>query len=263
LALLIISSHSSWGQEPEKKQEPSTAPSVTTDVKVQEKQESFNLTKYRPIYFLWGEPSSKLQVSFKYQLVKVWPIYFAYTQRMFWDLTKDSKPLRDINYNPEIFGRIEVSKDVLESIDIGPYEHLSNGRSGAESRSLNRAFVQFNVINLLKDNVLRFSVRLSHMYGLDETNGDLADYVSPLDFQATFTQFAPWILDRGEFYFRIFAGGHLNENWSKGAQEVGVSFRLGQLDITPSIFIQYYNGYVQSLMDYNKSESQFRIGLLL
>ena len=73
----------------------------------------------------------------------------------------------------------------------------------------------------------------------------------------------PWVLNRGELYFRIFPGGSYAERWDRGAQEVGLSFRLGHFGLRPSLYFQYYNGYAESLLTYNRSESHFRAGIIV
>ncbi len=81
-----------------------------------------NLSVYKPIYFLFG-PSpldAKFQLSFKYRLfsgsaglAKRWPVlkglYFAYTQKSFWDLHSPSKPFTDSSFSPELFYRTHLT----------------------------------------------------------------------------------------------------------------------------------------------------------
>src|SRR5690606_21131386 len=50
------------------------------------KEEETLLQRNQPFYFAYGRPTSKLQLSFKVPLIKKQPIFFAYTQQMFWNL---------------------------------------------------------------------------------------------------------------------------------------------------------------------------------
>jgi len=227
------------------------------------KHERLSFTKYHPVYFAYGNPTTKLQFSFKYQTFVWMPLYFGYTQVMFWKLSQESLPFKDLNYAPEIFYRFEVKNRILESVDFSPVAHLSNGRDGGASRTLNRAYVRTNLKTPLSEGEVKISATFYGYYNLGEENADLYDYVGPLDLKFTVTQFVPWILDRGELYVRVFPGGSYAERWDRGGQELGLSFRIGGLGLNPSIYFQYYNGYAESLLDYNHLESSFRGGIIL
>lgn len=236
---------------------------ASTFQKSEESVDRLSITKYNPIYFAYGEPATKVQFSFKYQLVDKVPLYFAYTQLMFWNLGLDSKPFKDVNYSPEVFYHFDVSKGVLSSVDFSPYAHLSNGRDGSASRTINRMYIRFNFEAPLSEGVIKLAATLMGSYGNNEDNGDIYKYVSPLDLRFAISQFIPWVFDRGELYVRVFPGGSYAEHWDLGAQEVGLSFRLGGVGLKPSIYFQYYNGYAESFLGYNHSSSQFRAGIML
>ncbi|MEZ4816285.1 MAG: hypothetical protein R3A80_13955, partial [Bdellovibrionota bacterium] len=70
------------------------ARSVPEPEKVEAK-DRFNLSYYEPMYFLFGNPTSKVNFSFKYQGIRRIPFYFGYVQNIFWLLKEDSKPFRD------------------------------------------------------------------------------------------------------------------------------------------------------------------------
>lgn len=245
-------------QTPESSAEPATLNAKTDKV-----QEELNLTKYEPIYFIYGNPASKLQFSFKYELVNPINLYLGFTQLMFWELGRDSKPFGDINYNPQVFHRVPLEGYGIESVDFSPFEHKSNGRDGSASRSFERAYVQINYLKDYGSKTLRIASRVSYIYNTDKLNRDIPEYVGPLDLRFTITQFLPWILDKGEFYFRLIPGGRWAQNWQKGSQEAGVSFRLGEFHINPSIYIQFFNGYGESLLEYDKHDQQIRAGFML
>lgn len=73
-----------------------------------------NLSAYEPIYAAYGpgtNSEARVQISFRYQLFGSRTregqsaslgdgLYFAYTQRMFWDLGADSSPFRNIDFQP-------------------------------------------------------------------------------------------------------------------------------------------------------------------
>lgn len=232
-------------------------------VETQEARERLNLSGHRPIYLIYGDPSSKFQFSFKFRLAKETPFYFGYTQVMLWDLRQDSQPLRDVNYNPEFFYRLGIGKGFLDSVDIGPYDHKSNGRGSLDSRGYNRVFVQLNWLGIIGNISLKATTRFSYMYVFEPTNVDLMEYQGPLDQQFSVTEFLPGLLDKGEFYLRAFAGGRYGQYWGLGGQEVGVSFRLGNLGFNHSFYVQYYRGYSELLLNYSQFDSNVRFGFRL
>ena len=77
----------------------------------EEKRDKFNLTYYEPLYFLFGNPTSKVNFSFKYQGIRDFPLYLGYVQHIFWLLKDDSKPFRDANFNPRVFYRYSFDKN--------------------------------------------------------------------------------------------------------------------------------------------------------
>lgn len=71
-----------------------------------------------PTYFIFGANDLKLQYSFKYRVAKATPFYISFTELLFWDIYKKSKPFSDINYRPEAFYRlIDNSKKSLSTLD--------------------------------------------------------------------------------------------------------------------------------------------------
>src|SRR3989344_2368217 len=59
------------------------APQELKQKEALEKEDNLNLVRHQPLYFAYGDPASKVQMSFKYNIVTDIPIYFAYTQIMF------------------------------------------------------------------------------------------------------------------------------------------------------------------------------------
>ena len=221
------------------------------------------LKRHYPFYFAYGNPSSKLQVSFKTLLIKDVPLYFGYTQLMFWDLLADSKPFRDLTYNPEIFYRWTLNKQwIIKSIDFGGFAHNSNGKAGLDSRSYNKSYVRANFETETKRWVLRFSTEASYLYDFDDTNTDIMDYIGPLSLNVTFVQLYESWIDKTEFSLKASPAGRFADRWDRGGYQASLSFRLGGLKFVPAFYFQYYQGYAETLLNYNKQISVFRGGFL-
>ncbi|MEI9960911.1 MAG: phospholipase A [Limisphaerales bacterium] len=145
-----------------------------------------------------------------------------------------------------------VSNDLQFSL-----KHESNGKSGADSRSLNSAYLR-PTLTLGRDDGLQLTLqpRVWTYLGDLSSNSDIADY-------------------RGYAELRMIIG------WKRGLQLSALG-RMGQdgnhqsllLDLTyPTMRIfgsfslyldvQYFTGYGESLLGYNQKSDQFRIGFAL
>jgi len=240
------------------------APQILKNKEALEQEDNLNLLRHNPLYFAYGDPSSKVQMSFKYRIIKDMSIYFGYTQIMFWDLREDSKPFKDSTYNPEFIYTYDFEKKIfLDNIDFGFWEHNSNGKSGDTSRSFERAFVRLNFAREFDQFIFKFSTKVGYIYGLDKTNDDIRDYISPLELKFSFIGlFKGWTMDRSSFDLRYFPGGDWAQDWGRGGYEVSTSFRFGGLSIVPAFYMQYFHGYAESLINYDDRVSEFRAGFI-
>jgi phospholipase A1 len=142
---------------------------------------TYNSNPNRDTYGAAGEnkPSNievKFQISFKVLLWEkiFWDkgdLFFGYTQLSFWQLydKKLSSPFRETNYEPEVFFKFDTDFNVLglrnRLITFG-FNHESNGKSGALSRSWNRIFA---VIAADRGN---FAIALKPWYRIPENDDD-------------------------------------------------------------------------------------------
>ena len=228
------------------------------------KEEDANmLIRHNPFYFAYGNPTSKIQLSFKAPIVKKVPLYFAYTQIMFWSLQEDSKPFRDLTYNPELLYRLNIKKvDGLTAIDFGIWTHNSNGKSDAASRSYDKSYIRAQGQKEMKNWIFSGSMQLSYLHGFDIGNKDIQEYIGPLSLSISLIQiFDAWV-DKGEFSLQATPGGRFSQNWNRGGYQVAWSFRLGGIEVVPAFYIQYYCGYAESLLNYNRRVNEFRVGVI-
>ncbi|RLT93970.1 phospholipase A [Ketobacter sp.] len=192
-------------------------------------------------------------------------IYFGFTLKSFWQVYSGdiSAPFRETNYRPEIFYQAPLPIDSVGTwVGRVGLEHESNGRSQLLSRSWNRAYVSLGY------NADNWALMLQPWYRFPEDDKeDDGDPNTPLppdgddnpdieDYMGHFELTGAYRWDKVEFsglFRRNFAEGN-------GAVEVGVSFPLwGRL----RGYAQYFDGYGESMIDYNHKNQRIGIGVLL
>lgn len=221
---------------------------------------------YRPNYVIAGFDRSnqvKFQFSVRYRFVEEMPIYFAYTQRSFWDLYDwdRSTPFRESNYNPALFweGR-PTSGSVLRAVRLG-VDHESNGKSGVSSRSWNRVFLEaaFTIV----DRRLAIQPRLNAPFAVADENSDILDFVGPGEVTIEYT--SAFIPDHSRLQITLRKGRGWNwrrfgwsADWLLRPQTV---FGFKPFGLNPSLYLQFWRGYGESLIDYNHFLTRFRVGI--
>lgn len=200
----------------------------------------------------------KFQLSFKFPVLenlfdRRMDLYFAYTNLSFWQAYNSdaSAPFRETNHEPEAFILFENDWELLgwrnSLVQIG-LNHQSNGKGGELSRSWNRLYGQFV---LEKEQLF---VGLKPWYRLpededDDDNPDINDY-----------------LGYGEIWLGYKGGPNiyslmLRHPWLTGGMDAL------QLDWSFPLFgrfrgyLQYFNGYGESLIDYDARSHRIGLGL--
>ncbi len=187
-------------------------------------------------------------------------LYLGFTLEAWWQIYSEnlSKPFRETNYQPEVF--------YIAPFDWHPFggntgfvlgiEHQSNGRGTLLSRSWNRVYGHL----LFEKDAFALSlkpwVRLSEEekeFPFDpdgDDNPDIEDYMGNFELGMVYQ----W--QDLEFTF----GGRRNFSTKNGAAELGVTFPLwGKL----RGYAVAFNGYGESLIDYNYKQTRFGIGVTL
>jgi outer membrane phospholipase A len=229
---------------------------------------------HEPVYFLVGvDPAdSKFQISLKIRLFDFarqeghrWDLlnglHLAYTQTSFWDLKSESKPFLDSSYKPEVLYALEDADIRGASLPglsrwgmaVG-VQHESNGKSGADSRSINIAYLRPRfVFGDERGIYLELSPRVwTYVAGIDE-NPDIYKYRGYFDLVA-----AAGKADS----LRIAAT--YRQGTSRASFQVDASYPL--FDILPGkvalyLYAQYFNGYAESLLYYNQKSEALRFGI--
>lgn len=260
-------------------------PASAIDRRLRKESESlhnpFTLTTYKPNYLLpvsynrrTDSESSELDpVEIKFQFsfkVRLWEnllntggdIYYGYTQQSYWQAYNAdlSSPFRETNYEPELmwsFRRTDKAFGFDERFIVLGFVHQSNGRTQPFSRSWNRVYVNFV---LEKDN---FYFGLKPWYRIPEQsksdanaphgddNPDIDDYMGSGELTAMYLH--------NEQRFSLMLRNNLRRQ-NKGAVQLDWSFPL-----TPKFqaYVQYFNGYGESLIDYNHSVNRIGFGVML
>lgn len=203
------------------------------------------------------------QISGKAQLWDYGPgaLYFAYSQKSYFQVynSDDSKPFRENNFNPEFFTRIPKPFGFIPnwSFDFG-LEHESNGRDLPDSRSYNRLYFQPYWSRG------REVWQLKAWYRLPEDDNRAADDPKrddnpDLSLYTGYTELRyrrdfPW---RNSLIDVMVRG---NVNTGRGAVQADYSFELGPVG---SLFVRVFNGYAESLIDYNRSVTRVGVGVAL
>jgi outer membrane phospholipase A len=236
-----------------------------------------HLFPYEPIYFLLGSyPAAEFQLSLKYRLFDfanknsldpLGDLYFAYTQVSYWDLLTSDPSFYDTSYKPSVFYyRTNILQTKIEDqplqLDLqAGAEHESNGRGGTAERSLYTAYLQPTIsLGRLDQVQLAFQPRAMYYLDLGNNNPDLSNYRGYADLVTTVTRKG---LETWQD-FQLATKVRVGDYGSHTSVECDLRFNVLQLfHFAPSIDIQYFAGYGQTLRQYNEYSHGIRAGLCL
>lgn len=204
----------------------------------------------------------KFQISFKIPLaqnllVDNSTIWAGYSQLSLWQMYNNdaSAPFRETNYEPELFWQLDTeyhfSGITLDSMTLG-FNHQSNGRGSDLSRSWNRLYAEFNFSHN------RWSFALKPWYRIPEKeeeddNPDIDDYLGYADYSASYYWDTDMVLTARLRHSHSHSNNHNSIN-------LGLIFPLpGPLNG----YLEYVNGYGESLIDYNHRTKRIGIGFIL
>lgn len=203
----------------------------------------------------------KFQISFK---TKLWrdvlgrdmDLWVAYTQLSFWQLYdfENSSPFRETDYEPELLLNFRTNYNLLglrgRYVNVG-FNHESNGRSEPLSRSWNRVVANFG---FERDG---FNVVVNTWYRIPE-NG-MEDDNPGIERFLGYGQVNVHYLRDGHMA-GLFLRNNLRGHGNKGALQLEWSFPLARF---VGGYVQYFNGYGESLIDYRASASRIGAGFIL
>jgi len=204
---------------------------------------------------------TKFQISFKLPVARGLfnnraDLFVAYTNRSFWQQfnKEGSAPFRDSNHEPEAWLSFRNDFELFgirNSIIRTGISHQSNGQSGDLSRSWNRVYADF--IFEYDDLYLSFKpwLRINEDRE-DDDNPDIDEYMGNFELGALYK------LDNHTFELMLRNNLDLGDNY--GAVQLGWSFPLSD---RVRGYVQWFNGYGESLIDYDAHSNSLGIGIQL
>ena len=230
--------------------------------------EAPHFSLYKHNYFTIGtaigpRPSAtnsdvKFQVSISQRLTKsTLPfntyLFLFYNQKVFWNVFENSMPVHDFNFNPGIgVSKLLIAKDRVIGKASLLIEHESNGRDNDNSRSWNK-------ISLCGSIYISPQFMIHAKYWIPIVDGqhnrDILRYCGIF-------QNGLQVMSNDKKYGMAITlvkrqGWNLNFNTI-----VELNYRLFKKD-NQYMFLQYYNGYGDNLLDYNKFHSRLRFGIVI
>ena len=258
--------------------QPATAPSAAYNTAVPlPPRRDFGLSPHEPIYFAIGSNgglNARFQLSFKFRPIGpsddriagrgFWEdVFVSYTQTSLWDLHSLSKPFTDSSYRPAIFfHRYDTGVEFLGAQlgFAGGFEHESNGKSGADSRSINLLFARPS-LRWGEPDSWQFVASPKLYWYLDKSeNDDIQRFRGYGDLLLVLEHPHSWKLAAT---LRAGTSG-------RGSVLVDATYPFSKInDLLPLglvhgyLDLQFFNGWGESLLHYDeRAETQFRIGFM-
>ena len=234
------------------------------------------LTFHRENYFITGFTGAtevKFQFSAKYDL---WPnrgqhsIYFAFTEISLWDIYRKSSPFVELNYDPELFymyfhhpGRYSPPTGCAFFHERAGIEHESNGEQDVSSRSWNRIYVEsrFACYGEQHQYALATLKAWAPPIGVED-NPHIVHYLGYGQLVLSFG-----IEESGRWYgnsdVTVTARKGTDRSLNHGSIEVNTRWRprfIQYSRFTPYLFGQFFTGYGETLLSYDRPTTAVRIG---
>jgi phospholipase A1 len=209
----------------------------------------------------------------KYQISVKMPIYlqddqkeglfFGFTAVSFWQIYNSdiSKPFRETNYEPEVFYDWSSDYHVLgyrfNALRLG-VNHQSNGQSQLRSRSWNRIFTSL----LFSDEDsfyfvkawyrLKEDAKADPLDPIGDDNPDITHYLGHFELG--------YGTRMGKFKLFSQIRNNLKTSENRGSIEINLTYPI---NTRYELLLHYFNGYGDSLIDYNRHQQRIGLGVQL
>lgn len=224
-------------------------------------------TLFKDNYFIGGipigyKPTStnsdvKFQLSISQRLTKSklpfdTYLFIQYTQKAFWNVFQKSLPMRDLNFNPGIgLGHLIIRNNKYIGKAFLMLEHESNGKDSISSRSWNKVTFA-TALNFSKNWETQFKTWIPIVDG--KYNKDLLKYAGIFQIAANYRT------DNRRFNCGVILTKR--KTWTSFNTQIELSYKFNNNE-NQYFFLQYYNGYAENLLEYNKYKSMLRIGFVI
>lgn len=262
LLTIIMSSVAAWGQIVIEEDQPVyNADSLRAEY---DKAPTFGM--YKDNYFVFGtalnhrpnreNTNVKFQISIQMKLTRsTLPfntyLYLYYTQKVFWNVLEKSMPMTDLNFNPGIgIAKPLFNGDRYLGRVYLQVEHESNGRDSIQSRSWNKISLGANI--LIEDNLTvhgRFWIPIVD----GQNNKDILKY------KGIYQVGVQYKTKNKKWAFNLML--EKRKTWKPNYNIIGDIQWYISNKVDWCIFAQYFSGYGESLLYYNKYVNQLRIGI--
>lgn len=229
-------------------------------------QPSFGI--YKDNYFIFGpsigpKPTKKntnvkFQISVAQRLTKsTLPLgtylYLFYTQKVFWNVLERSFPMTDLNFNPGVgLAKPLFVKNRYIGKVILVAEHESNGKDGDASRSWNKISLGANI--MVDPNLMVHGKAWIPIVD-GQNNKDITSYKGI--YQVGLQAFSNNRRFSGTVTLVKRKGWRLNYNTI-----IELSYQIGH-NMNQALFLQFYNGYGEDMLNYKQYVSQLRVGFVI
>lgn len=223
---------------------------------------------YKDNYFIFGpavgqkitraNTNIKFQISVAQRLTRsVLPggtfLYLFYSQKCFWNVLENSMPMTDLNFNPGIgLAKPIFVKNRYVGNATFMIEHESNGRDSIWSRSWNKVSLAANIL-VTKHLMVHGKVWIPIIDGVN--NKDILHYCGI--YQTGFQYISSGNRFTASMTLVKRAGKFFDYNTI-----LEFAYRIFKRD-NQFLFVQYYNGYGEGLLDYKQFHSQLRVGIVI
>jgi phospholipase A1 len=213
----------------------------------------------------YDRKEAEIQVSLKLEIFHNFfnldeKYYLSYTQQAFWQIYVQSSPFRESLYNPEAFVVFPIS-DRQSIFHMRSFKfslaHKSNGQpntsnvQGYDGFNLSKSINYFYGTLRLQHETLITDLTLQVPFPGSQNLDDNPDIMKYLGYtKVKFSYF------HNVHMFSLMVRGNIDS--MKGAVEATYSYPLRR-DKT-YLYMKFFSGYVESLVDYNREVTKFSIG---
>lgn len=253
------------------------------EIDKEDRKGTFRLTSYKPFYVTAGRRSNnpnklpqsenpdysttapinynnyeaRFQLSFKTKVLESFlfghgDLWIGYTQVAHWQIynTEISRAFRELNYEPEVILNFPLDFQLLgfkaRMISLG-FNHQSNGRDLPRSRSWNRVMFRFGMERKNLQIYLKPWIRLKDE---EDENPLITSYLGRGD--------ATVIYNIKKHGFYLIATNSLSTRNNHGSLQFNY---LYPIKANLRAQLQFFNGYGETLIDYNHKQTTFGLGI--